>query len=162
MSLFTDSLLTGWDRNLDYARKLVADLSDEQMIAQPRPGMNHPAWIFSHLNGYHPTLVAMIEGRAFDDPRDAPFGMLSKPVADASVYAPRSQLIEAFEHGHANVAAALRHADDAALEAPMPLERWRKPFPRVGDALGYVMLVHESTHLGQISAWRRVQGLASV
>ena len=54
MQLFIDSLLRGWDRNLDYAKKLVADLSDEQMVAMPRAadvdavGCNHPAWIFSH------------------------------------------------------------------------------------------------------------------
>jgi hypothetical protein len=168
MPILTDSLLTGWDRNLDYARKLVADLSDEQMAAMPRldgaggPGANHPAWILSHLNVYHPVLVAMIEGRSFPDPREAPFGMLTKPQADRSLYKPKAELIGDFERGHAEVAAALRAADDAAFEATMPLERWQKPFPTVGSALGYIMLVHESTHLGQISTWRRVQGLPGV
>ncbi len=168
IELFVDSLLRGWDRNLAYAQKLVGDLSDEQMIAMPTLaggdaiGCNHPAWLFSHMNVYHPVIVSMVKGEPFDDPKDAPFGMLTKPEPDASLYPTRDALIGAFESGHAAVAEALQAADGAALDAPMPLPRWQGPFPKVGSMLGYIMLVHESTHLGQISAWRRVQGLPSV
>jgi hypothetical protein len=48
------------------------------------------------------------------------------------------------------------------MKRAMPLERWKATFPKVGSILGYLMLVHESTHLGQISMWRRVQGLPAV
>jgi len=168
MQLFIDSLLRGWDRNLDYAKKLVADLSDKQMVAMPQAadvdgvGCNHPAWIFSHLNVYHPVLVAMLTGQSFDDPKHAPFGMLTRPEPDVSVYPDRVDIMASFEQGHIAVTDALRAVDEAALNRDMPLERWQTPFPKVGSMLGYLMLVHESTHLGQISAWRRVQGLPSV
>ncbi len=162
LDLCIESLLIGWDRNLDYAKKLVADLSDEQMMLQPRPGMNHPAWTFSHMNIYHEVIAQLASGGTFPDPREHRFGMLSKPEAEASLYGTKQSIIGQYEQGHARVAEALRNTSAATLERPMPLERWKKLFPKAGSALGYLMLVHESTHLGQISAWRRVQGLASV
>jgi hypothetical protein len=117
----------------------------------------------SHLNGYHDVMVRLIGGRALAvDPKDQPFGMTTKPVPDLSVYRPKDKLVDDYARGHAAVAAALRQAPEAALEAPITLERWRKAFGKVGVALPYLMLVHESQHLGQVSVWRRVQGLPRV
>ena len=45
---------------------------------------------------------------------------------------------------------------------PNPLERWRAVNPTVGDMIVTLMVKHESGHLGQLSAWRRAMGLASV
>lgn len=162
MSVMIEALLLGWDRNLDYARRLLADVPQDRMSYQPAVNMNHPAWIFSHLNIYHAPMAAMLLGRPFDDPKGHPFGMGSKALPDASLYATREELLSAYERGHQNVALALRTGGQAALEATTPLERWRSAMPQVGIVLGYLMLVHESTHLGQISMWRRVQGMPSV
>ena len=163
MSIMIDALLTGWDRNLEYAKKLLADVPADKITQQPVPEINHPAWALSHLNGYHDVMVRLLAGKTLAvDPKDQPFGMLTKPVTDLSVYLPKDKLVDAFARGHAAVGAALRQADVAALEAPVSLERWRTAFGKVGVALAYLMLVHESQHLGQISAWRRVQGLPRV
>ncbi len=162
MSEFVKSLLIPWDKNAEYAERLVGDLNAEQMIHQPGEGMNHPAWIVSHLNAYHPVLVAMLNGQTFDDPKGHKFGMQSKPESDASIYQPKDQLMAEFTKGHNEVRDALNAAGDNGLSAAMTLERWKGPFPTVGSALGYLMVFHESTHLGQLSAWRRVQGLPSV
>lgn len=162
MSLFVESLLTGWDRNLDYAKKLVSDLTDEQMVLQPVTELNHPAWCFAHVCAYHPVIAGLVRGADPQDPLNHRFGMKSKPEADASLYGSRDEVIAAYEAGHVAVSDALKAADDAAFERAMPIERWQKPFPKVGTCLGYLMLVHESTHLGQVSAWRRVQGLPRV
>ena len=161
-SAFVESLLVGWGRNADYAQRLVADLDEDQMVGQPAPGTNHPAWVFSHLHAYHPVLVALLQGEACEDPKAHRFGMQSHPEADRSVYLPKQDLMNAFAAGHESVAEALQRADDDALAAPMSIERWKPVFPQVSSCLGYLMLVHESTHLGQLSAWRRVQGLPSV
>ncbi len=162
MTPFANSLLTAWHRNGDYALKLVADLSTDQMVYQPQPGMNHPAWVFSHLNAYHPPILAMLAGNTFDDPRNHPFGMLSQPEADPTKYANKQTLTDAFAVGHARITDALTAATNETFAQPMPLERWKSSFPTVGDALGYLMLAHEGIHLGQLSAWRRAQGLPSV
>lgn len=162
MSLFIESIIIGWGRNLDYARRLVADLSEDRMVYQPAVNMNHPAWVLSHLNIYHPVIVAMLGGRPFEDPRGHRYGQLSKPLPNPAEYASKQELVSAFERGHADVVEALRVAGEEAFEAPMPLERWHGPFPKVGSILPYLMLVHENVHLGQVSAWRRVQGMPSV
>ncbi len=143
-------------------QSLVADLSDEQMIYQPAPGMNHPAWIFSHLNVYHPVISKMLIGEPFEDPQHHVFGMRSKPETDRSIYATKSELSATFQHGHARIEVILNEVEASAFERAMSLERWKLPFPTIGSALGYLMLAHEATHLGQLSAWRRVQGLSSV
>ncbi len=164
MSTAIDGLLFSWSKNQDYGQRLVADLTDEQMGVQPGPGpgVNHPAWVLSHLNAYHPVIEAVIKGELFDDPVGHKFGMKSQPEADRSVYASKDELVADFVTGHERVERALREADDSLWGQPLALERWVKFMPTAGIALPYLMLVHENSHFGQLSAWRRVQGLASV
>jgi hypothetical protein len=162
MHVMIHSLLSCWQRNGDYARKLVADVPEDRFTHQPAAGMNHPAWVLVHLAGYHDTLVKLIRGESFDDPKGQRFGMQSKPEADLSVYGRKSSLIAEYERGHTAVADAIRAMDPARLDDPTPLERWIPIMPTVGMVLTYVMLVHPSTHLGQLSAWRRVQGMPAV
>lgn len=164
--LFLDALKVEWDLNTEYVAALVADLTDEQMTYQPGTdagvGLNHPAWLLSHLHAYHPVIVALLNGNTFEDPKQHRFGMLSKPEADASVYAPKDELVAAYAEGRQQVVEALASATVETLQDPMPLERWTKKFPQRGSILPYLMAHHESLHLGQLSAWRRVQGLPSV
>jgi hypothetical protein len=155
-----------WNNNLDYGRRLIADLSNEQMTLQPAgPGLapaNHAAWVFSHLNTYLPIIAALIEGAPLEDPKDAPFGMNSRPVNDPSVYESKEALLSAFVDGHQQVSDMLATAKNDIFERPIPLERWKSRMPTVGVALPYLMLNHENLHLGQLSCWRRVQGMPSV
>jgi DinB superfamily len=166
MSNAIEGLLFSWDKNLGYGQRLVTDLTDEQMVVQPGPGIdpgvNHPAWILSHLNAYHPVIEHVVKGELFDDPKDHPFGMKSKPQADSSVYASKAELVSDFVSGHERVERALREATDALWDQEVVLPRWQQFMPTAGIALPYLMLVHENTHFGQLSAWRRVQGLPSV
>ncbi len=157
-----EALLFSWHKNVEYAQKLVADVADDRMVYQPAANMNHPAWVFSHLNAYHPVIVSMVNDQPFDDPKDHPFGMKSKPLADTAAYPSRGQLIESFCNGHEDVDRALRSVGTRALQGPVQLKRWAGTMPTVGVALVYLMIVHESTHLGQLSAWRRVQAMPSV
>jgi hypothetical protein len=165
MSIAIEGLIYGFRKNMDYAAKLVADLSAEQMIGQPRESAaiaNHPAWVLSHLNVYLPIMVALIEGKSFADPKTHEFGMQSKPELDANRYASKEQLIGEYLHGHELVIEALRREGEAALGRETALERWKPLMPHVGIVLPYLMLVHENTHLGQLSAWRRIIGLPAV
>lgn len=162
MSEVIKGLLFAWNKNKDYGQKLVADLSEEQMVLQPGPGMNHPAWVLSHLNAYHPVIVSVIKGDLFEDPKNHPFGMLSKPEADRSVYESKDELVGTYIKGHEQVEAVLSTATGAVFDQKIELERWIKMLPTAGIALPYLMLLHENIHLGQLSAWRRVQELPSV
>lgn len=157
-----DSLLQAWKRHRDYGKLLVEDLEPAQLVARPLPDMNHAAWIFCHLGAYFPVIIALLEKRTFDDPRDHEFGMQSSPVADLAAYPAKEKLIENFLAGHADVITALNNADDDVFESPQTLERWKQPMPKAGMALSFLMLAHEGIHLGQLSAWRRALGMPSV
>lgn len=154
-----DGLLYGYARNLEYVERLCAGVDDTTAVSQPVRGMNHACWILSHLNIYHPVVAAIIEGRSFPDPKDAPFGMGSAPDKPSAAYAPIAELIHEFRSGHERVSALLGPRDSSVFQIPIPLERWKERMPTAERALPYLMLVHENQHIGQLSAWRRALGL---
>jgi hypothetical protein len=158
------ALLRSWGNQRDYAQRLVADLSDADMVSQPVPGvvMNHPAWTIGHLSPYPPVLAAILEGREFVDPLNSKFGRGTKPVSDVAAYPAKTAATADFLAGHDLLARALEGVDAGVFAKPIPLARWEQRFPRIGDAVLYLMLHHEGAHLGQISAWRRAGGRAAV
>lgn len=166
MSHAINGLIFCFKKNLDYAPKLVADLSESQMAAQPVENLpaaaNHPAWVLSHLNVYLPIIEALIKGEPFEDPKPHPFGMQSKPESDRSIYAPKAELVNEFVNQHESIIRLLEKSDDSILAQPVALPRWQAIMPLAGIALPYLMLNHENGHLGQVSTWRRVLGLPSV
>ena len=161
-----DGFLFAWNKNKAYGASLIADLDQAQMTQQVAPdgqaAANHPAWVYSHLGVYVPVIEAIIKNETFADPKEHKFGMQSKPSSDASLYASKEQLLADFEFGHDRVAQLLQEAGDAVLDNKITLARWEPVMPTASLALPYLMLNHENVHLGQISAWRRVQGLPSV
>jgi len=166
MSSALDGYIFCAKKNLDYGKRLVADLTEKQMTLQPAPSgeapSNHPAWVLSHLNVYMPLLSLVMDGKSFEDPKDHEFGMQSKPLADASVYVSKDQLIGDYVASHEKIISQLESADLSVLETPVQLPRWQTVMPTVGVCLPYLLCNHENMHLGQISAWRRIQGLPSV
>lgn len=161
-SLLIDGITFAWHYNGEYALRLIGDLTSEQMTRQPGGQANHPAWLLSHLVAYHTPILDMLEGKDAVYPGDHKFGKKSKPVDDPSVYPDKTQLTAEFRDGHARIEQALQNVDDTTLQRAMPMEGLKDRFPTVGSSLGYLMLYHESMHLGQLSAWRRVQGLPAV
>ncbi|MBC8106595.1 MAG: DinB family protein [Anaerolineae bacterium] len=162
--LFRTSVLITWRRDIAYALRLVGDLSDDQMIAQPVPGraMNHPAWTLAHLTLYNEVIAKMLNRVPFDDPKEHPFGMKSSPQGDARIYGPRAGLIDAYKRSHDEAERALVECDQAVFAEDVPLERWRAAHPKVADMTVMLIAKHESMHLGQLSAWRRAMGLGRV
>ena len=161
-----DGFLFAWTKNQDYAARLVADLTDEQIILQPSTDptapANHPAWVLSHLNVYIPIINSIIKGESFDDPKPHRFGMQSKPISDSSIYQSKEELVAEFTNGHLVIAELLGNEDNRVFEKTVTLPRWQKVMPTAAIALPYLMFNHENGHLGQVSAWRRIQGLPSV
>lgn len=153
-------------KNLDYGQRLVSDLDDVAMqlqpAADPEAPANHPLWVLSHLNAYLPIILAVLAGEAFEDPKGHRFGMNSTPTSAPDEYASKVELVEAFVAGHEAVIATLESSDDDVLATPVTLERWIPVMPTAGICLPYLLCNHENMHLGQISAWRRIQGMPSV
>jgi uncharacterized damage-inducible protein DinB len=85
----------------------------------------------------------------------------TKPNPDAK-YPAKATLLAKLEEAHRRLAALLEKVDQATLDQPTPDEQMRKVVPTIGDALVFLATTHEAIHLGQLSAWRRAQGLPSV
>lgn len=156
--------LITWKRNAEYGARLVGDLAPEQWVAQPVPGrmMNHPAWVFAHLNLYAGIAVQLARGEPFEDPAEHRFGQKSEPLITLDGYDGPERMLSEWRELHALGAAALATATEAVTGADNPLPRWRALHPTVGDMLVTLMVKHESAHLGQLSAWRRAMGMGRV
>jgi hypothetical protein len=159
-----DLVLPSYNFNLFYAQKLVADVPDEQMCAQPVPGrvMNHAAFLLGHLAWASENGVKLLgeESARAAEWREL-FGMGATPLADRSRYPAKAALLRALEEAHAHLAAAAGKAKPEVLDQPAP-ERMRGRFPTVRHMLVGLTTSHEASHLGQLSAWRRALGLPSV
>lgn len=159
----TGPLLHTWNLNLGYARRLVTDIPDDSMALQPAPDMNHAAWVLGHLACTADMLAAMIGVPPVCPPEwTALFDWNSCPSGNAGRYPSKSALLRALEDAHAGIANALPGVPESRWHEPTPLETVRGFLPTLGDCFVFVMAAHENMHLGQLSAWRRVQGMGRV
>lgn len=161
---FIRATLASYRELRDYAQRLVADLSDDDMVRQPVNGvtMNHAAWILSHLAAYAPVVAAILRGEPAHDPLNHEHGRNSAPVSDPAAYLPRADLTAHYCRVYDDAAAALQACPPDRLLEPTPIERWRRRFPIIADLPVQFLIKHNATHLGQLSAWRRACGWAAV
>ena len=146
--------------------KLVADLSDDQCVFQPAPKTNHPAWVLGHLLSSEYSFLNLISGKpvpAFiDDAWKATYGGGSTPVADKSKYQPKAFYIEKLAAARDEIIAALKQMKPADFQKEHPDPVRRQRFPTIGHMVMLYGTWHEAYHSGQLSTWRRVQGLPPV
>lgn len=160
-----DALLFNFAHARNQTLKLVADLSDNQMCLQPAPGMNHPAWVLGHLYVVEFNLFKTVNGGQGPTPDPALaeiYGMNSKPVADQSKYLPKAFYVEKLAEMRAKIIARIKELTPEDLAQPHPDPARRERFPTILHALMLYGIWHETYHAGQLSAWRRVQGLPPV
>ena len=136
-------LLHTWNLNLGYAKRLVADIPDDQIALQPAPGMNHAAWVLGHLACTSDMLGAMICLKPVC-PADWPaiFDWNSSPSSDAIQYPSKAVLLKALEDAHAGIAAALPAVPQSRWPETTPLEAVRGFLPTIGDCFVFVMAAH--------------------
>ena len=163
---------------LGYAKQLTADIPDDKMTAQPVAGktVNHPAWLIGHITWAADRGVKMLTIPAAT-PVDmaalntlpgvvpaewtALFAPKTQPLADASRYPSKAELVGTLEKVHTAAIEALTKATPEQLAKPLP-EPMNKRFPTVQHFAALLLTSHESMHLGQLSMWRRMMGLPSV
>jgi uncharacterized damage-inducible protein DinB len=165
MSLF-DAVVSVIMHTRSQTLKLVADLSEEQMCAQPAPKTNHPAWVLGHLLLVDHSFLKTIGGPELpawlDESFRATYGGKSEPLADRAKYQPKEFYIERLAAVRAHIHARLKTLTDADLAQPHPDPARRERMPTIGHAITFYGTWHEAYHSGQLSAWRRVQGLPAV
>ena len=158
-----DHVLAAYGFNLWFAKKAVEDLTDEQMCQQPKPGMNHAAWVLGHLVMERIFLKDLLKiEQGAPEGWEALFTTKSVPMAEVGKYPKKEELIARLDETHALVEAAFLKTTDEQLDKETPHEGLRKRFPKVGDVIVGLMTAHSGFHVGQLSAWRRAMGLKSV
>jgi hypothetical protein len=161
-SLVLQHILHVHTLNLGITKRLVSDLSDDQMCAQPHGVVNHPAWSLGHL-----AVAADAAGKLLGLSSVLPAGWPETfrtggiPSPDKRVFPGKDELLRVITEQHGRLARALSEADPAMLAQPHPNEKRRDHFPTVGDFVIFLMTAHEMDHLGQIAAWRRAMGLGA-
>ncbi len=144
-----------------FVRATVADVPESRMSEGVGTIVNHPAWTLSHLNAYAASVLAMVdECDASEAAAEmARYGFGTTPVADASAYASKGELLRRFDERCARLVAVVPVKHAAYFSRPAPATY--QPHARViGDVATILMTTHVGYHLGQLRQWRRAAGLA--
>jgi hypothetical protein len=148
---------------VDYARRLVADVPEEKMAAQPAPGMNHAAWVLGHLTYVFDSMIAVWGEKPTMSPEwKELFNVPSKPRPERSKYPSKAELLEAYETAYRRIVERVKQAAPEDFDKEFPNPRLRPLLPTVGMAMVHILTSHQGQHLGQLSAWRRAQGMPGV
>lgn len=157
--------------SLNYAERLLKDIPADRFARLAAPGgqvvpSNHPAFILGHLALYGPRIVEQL-GKDASGVRP-PARIVETCSKDAqcqddpqgTIYASLSETVQAFRSGYQAALEALRSAPDIAFQQPNPAGgRLTELFPTLGSMHVFYCGGHLMMHLGQLSAWRRMQGL---
>lgn len=141
---------------------LVEDLREEQMCLQSAAGENHPAWILGHLLLGDVYLLSMLKLRELS--ADFPdllnkYGPNSKSISTRENYDSKKTLVERLTETGILRLDALRNMKN--LNQPTPDETLARTQPTIGHHL-QMLVFHEGHHCGQLSVWRKSQGLSVV
>ncbi|MGH7131796.1 MAG: DinB family protein [Phycisphaerales bacterium] len=156
---------------LRYAESLRKDIKPEWMARFASPGgqvikSNHPTFVYGHLSLYSSRIMGLIgkpEGiTAKPEGWDALFkaGVECQDDPNGTIYPSHEAVMKHFFEGFPVALAAAESTDDSVYMKPNPAEgRFKEMAPTVGAAVSFIMGAHHATHLGQLSAWRRMMGL---
>lgn len=157
--------------SLGYAERLLKDVPAERFARFAAPGgvvvaSNHPAFIYGHLSLYAPKILQQIGHPAprvpdYFEPRFSKDATCVDDV-DGDLFPARDEVVDFFLEGHRMVMGALRSTGDATFTQPNPAEgRMKELFPTIGSVHTFYCGGHMMMHLGQMSAWRRMEGLGA-
>ena len=141
----------------------VEDVDEDAFARRTKAVPNHPAWVLGHLVDGFDAVTRELggdvdRGRAWAER----FGPGTTPVADRAAYPSKDELLGAFRDAAARLRRAVAASWDAGFEAPTRDAEVRAYFPTAGRWAVHVLLGEVAFHTGQLSAWRRTQGLAPV
>jgi hypothetical protein len=162
-------------RSVDGGRKLLVGIRPERFARLATSGeaggksvvSNHPAFVFGHLSLY-PAIVLRTCGMEDEAVQaDAPAGfarVFGKGAAclddpEGRKYPPMAEVTGAFFRAFEIGLRELAKLPDTAWDRPNPDAARGGTFTTVGFACVFLLCNHTALHLGQVSAWRRMEGL---
>lgn len=164
-NIIADSLA----QSVGYSNRLLKDVPASRFARHAAPGgvvvaSNHPAFIYGHLSLYAPKILIQIGYPAPVIPAEFELAFSKDSVCrddpDGDLYPPMDEVVAFFHEGYRMVIGALRSAPNEVFARPNPAEgRMRELFPTIGSVQVFYCGGHMMMHLGQMSAWRRMEGL---
>lgn len=145
--------LDGW-----LLHNCLDDLTEEQALARPAPGVNSAAFIAAHLADSRHAIAGWL-GSSLPNPL-ASYLADARSIEDVRELPPLEALLAAWDRVDAELARRLRDATPAALDGPAP-----GTFPTGGGTmLGALAFLahHDSYHVGQLALIRRHLGLPAM
>jgi len=139
----------------------LLDEVDEARFQHPLvEGGNSPAWTLSHL-----AIVNDYVLKNFGEQRIAPaewhkrFRPGALPKDDPSPLPSKAELFETHEKGRRRIYETAANVDPEKMEQPQTSDFFKdSPVKTIGDVVGHLLTTHFAFHIGQISAWRRLEG----
>ncbi len=125
---------------------------------------NHGAFIYGHLAFYASRVVQMAGGPKTLPP-DGFADLFADGVdcvddANGSHYPTMDVITDAFFNGYNAALDAVVSASPDVFDQPNPTGgSLTEKFPTIGSMCGFMSCGHIMLHMGQMSAWRRMQGL---
>ncbi len=166
-NLIADSL----QLSLGYADRLLKGIAPDRfprfaVVGGQTVESNHPAFVYGHLSLYAPKILHQIGSPAPSVPEhfEIRFSKDAKCVddADLDLYPSMDEIVTFFLEGHRMVTGALRSTPDDVFQRPNPAEgRMKELFPTIGSVQTFYCGGHMMMHLGQVSAWRRMESLGA-
>lgn len=128
---------------------------------------NHPVFVYGHLSLYNAMLIEMLgkdaSGAQVPDTYSGLFkhGVECVDDPEGSVYPSLEEVVNHFNRGTQAAIEVVNACSEDELNAETPDEGFRSLAPTVGGIANFLLNDHAMFHLGQVSTWRRVEGLGS-
>ena len=145
-------------------KSMTDDVSPDLWRGQPPGIINHAAWQVGHLTNARANLAGILGAPCANLPTDLKtrFGTGSIPEPHSLGGQDKLMMLESFWLVQNHIADLLSKATPELMSLPTPNETYRERFPTVRDMTLLILTVHDSLHLGQLSAWRNAMGLPRV
>ena len=155
--------------SLGYADRLLKGITAERfprcsVVGGRMVDSNHPAFVYGHLSLYAPKILHQIDAPAPPLPGNFEIRFSKDATCvddrDLDLYPSMDEVMTFFLEGHRMVTGALRSTPDDLFQQPNPAEgRMKDLFPTIGSVQTFYCGGHMMMHLGQVSVWRRMEGL---
>jgi len=147
--------------NRHYLHRLIDSIPDKELDATFGEGSHSARWILSHL-----AIAADYGFKQLGMPMQATvlwhkaYGPSSEGNTHATVRPSKTELLQFIDVQYSALCKATLEADDTKLVDPHAIPILAEtPLKSKRDLLGHILGSHFATHVGQLSAWRRLIGL---
>ncbi|HXY33631.1 MAG TPA: DinB family protein [Planctomycetaceae bacterium] len=142
-------------------QKLLADIDEPRLQHPLCEGGNSPAWILAHLAIVNDFCLRNLGEKQPSAPTEwhKRFRPGAVPKDDPAPLPTKAELAEVLESGRRRIVEAAAKADPEKMNQPQTSDFFKdSPVKTVGDVVAHLLTTHFAFHLGQISAWRRIEG----